>query len=139
MPILVGRDGGVQSLPELPAIQQTNSRTTPSLDDAVNAPVSYVPKHSGAFAWLGSLAESIRSGFRRTMLPAAACLVAGTLLLGGCASTGHHIRTVPVAPIGAQQHQKVDLDQVKRILEASDARELAVALQGVPNPRSVVG
>jgi hypothetical protein len=129
---------------ELPSIQLTPStsgegarpRFEASLESQTQAPVTFVSRTPKR--WLGGVGQTIRNGFRHASAPVAACLVASTLLLSGCAHHGGRIHTGGVPAIQTQQQAKVDLDLTRRIVAAhGDAGQLATLLQGVPHARAI--
>ena len=135
-------DGSNQPLEtaELPAIQLPAKKGArplleTSLEAEVQAPITFVPKSSKR--WLGGLGQTLRNGFRNASAPVAACLVASTILLSGCAMHGVRIEPATASTIQVQQG-KVDLGLTKQILQAhDDASQLAILLHGNPSARSI--
>ena len=131
MLVALRSDGGDPIRSNPPSILEKTERKEPQIEAAL-PPVTYVSSSPKPFQWFGALGQTIQNGLRRAMTPAAACLVASSILLSGCATTGASMRSVSVeAPTAVvQQQQRVDLDAALATLEArGNASHLATLLR----------
>ena len=88
MSLRVERPRPLREVSPLPEVDDGHQSI--SFQPELRAKVTYVP--SGGWGWLGDLAQTINSSFRRFTRSAGAALLASALLTGGCAIRGSDIQ-----------------------------------------------